>query len=143
MHGFGQIDENCSPTPIHLFLQSYYFPFITALAEDQHDCLCERNSATKSTFNYTTEVLNFALKDALSENYPVSISYCNNGRDDLYLNQTCSAIDVNLSPESFSGVIAIAIPPVCNRCYPDFVTYMAIQFSNNGKNFWLSESHSC
>ena len=103
-------------------------------------CSCDRNSPTRVTYNYTSQVLTISLNESLSETSKIGVSLCYSGTVEKYLNQTCSAVDVDLSPETYNHLVLIAFPPVCNACVPrlDYTIYMGIDLSLNGedmKNF--------
>ena len=99
-------------------------------------CSCDRNSPTRVTYNYTTQILTIGLNESLSETSKIGVSLCYGGTVDKYLNQTCSAVDVDLSPETYNHLVLIAFPPICNACVPrlDYTIYMGIDLRLNGED---------
>ena len=119
---------------------SIFFLFVHLFADkiaDEPPCSCDQNPPTRVTYNYTSQLLRIGLNESLSETSIIEMSLCYSGTVGNYLNQSCSAFDVDLSPESYSHLVLIAFPPVCNACDPvlDYTLYIGIDFNVNGEKF--------
>ena len=92
----------------------------------------------RAAYNFTSQVLRIGINESLAEDSLIGLSLCNYGTLEKYLNQTCSVIEVNLSPQAVSDLILIAFPPACNACVPvlDYTVYMGIDFTLNGEKFF-------
>ena len=114
-----------------------YAHFTGTPSEEGVNCSCERNSPSRATYNYTSQILTVGLEQSFPEVSLIEMSLCKSGTVENYLNQTCSSFDVDVSliPQAFSDLILIAFPPVCNACVPalDYTTYMGMDFSLNGE----------
>ena len=98
---------------------------------------CIRNPLTKVLYDDVTQELTVRLNQSLPQNTPISISICDSGAVEKYLNQTCSTIELKVSSENSTKLIVIGFPPLPNVCPPgmNIPFYMGIDFSLNGEKF--------
>ena len=105
-----------------------------------------RTCPREAIYNYTTEVLTTGISETLADNTPIGISLCEIGTVEKCLNQTCSVIDFDLSPNNFSNLIVISFFPVGDACYPhsdNFTVYMGIDFGLDGEKFISLNNNLC
>ena len=111
--------------------------FVAATLTEIPQCLCIRNNPTEVSYDHMSQVLTVALNLSLTVNTQIDIFSCRMGIEEKYLNQTCSAIDFNLSPQMFNNFTVIVLPPVCNACEStlDSSIKIATDFRHNGECF--------